>query len=232
MSIVEKVVNRHVERGEVKPSQANEPKQTARTPLAEAELAADRSNIFAAVKGVVESEPESFANNPSLMQDFKFLKRPLLAQLFKPSNHGKSGHVVLVTSDLPGAGKSFVSLNLAVSIAQEQLTEVILIDADPLRRNLTVALGLEEQAGLLETLVDCNSHPADFVIPSDIPSLHFIPAGQSSQRSASPPRPARRGIVCRSPRLHPSGRAGSGRGRLGAEGPHRRAPVPSRRDRA
>jgi Mrp family chromosome partitioning ATPase len=39
----------------------------------------------------------------------------------------------MVTSSLPGEGKTFVSLNLAMSLAMELDTEVLLVDADASR---------------------------------------------------------------------------------------------------
>jgi protein-tyrosine kinase len=128
--------------------------------------------------------PSAEEDNPALSQDFKFLKRPLLARVFGRSGDATSGgHLVLVTSDLPGAGKSFVSVNLAASIAQEQMMNVILIDADPLRRNLTVALGQEDRPGLLELLVDSDVEPASMTLKTDVPSLRFLPAGQPLDNS-------------------------------------------------
>jgi receptor protein-tyrosine kinase len=112
------------------------------------------------------------------------LKRPLLARVFGLSQSTtKKGNVVLVASDFPGAGKSFISFNLAVSIAQEQLTNVLLIDADPLRRNLTTALGQDDGPGFLQVLDDPDMQIDAVTMQTDIPGFRFVPAGQLQENA-------------------------------------------------
>jgi len=142
------------------------------------------ADVVVATKNIAMVGPSAAANHPDLAQDFKFLKRPLLARIFGLSGDKVApGHIVLVTSDSPGAGKSFVSLNLAASIAQEQLTKVILIDADPLRRNLSVALEQEDKPGLLEIIANPDIVPESVALQTDVPSLRFLPAGQPDPNS-------------------------------------------------
>lgn len=77
-----------------------------------------------------------------------------------------------------------MAFNLAISLAQEQMLNVILIDADALRRNLTVTLGQKDRKGLLETLSDANVSPDAYLLNTDIPSLRFLPAGQPREDSS------------------------------------------------
>jgi len=183
MSIVEKAVGRHEsdgKRGAIKPAPA--PRQTA--PQSEQASPAANPPVIVHTGRAAESGLVSMEEHPALAQDFRFLKRPLLTRLFRPGDAAQStGHIVLVTSDLPGAGKSFVSLNLAIAIAREQLIRVVLIDGDPLRRNLTTALGMEDQPGLMELLVDPDGNPDQFALATEFPSLQFIPAGQPREDS-------------------------------------------------
>jgi Mrp family chromosome partitioning ATPase len=60
--------------------------------------------------------------------------------------------VVLVTSALPGDGKSFTSLNLALSFARERHFKVTLVDADVARRNISRLFAAEELTGLIDWL--------------------------------------------------------------------------------
>ncbi len=84
---------------------------------------------------------------------------------------------LMVTSSVSGEGKSFVSLNLAISLA---LTgkKVVLVDADLHNPSLHTKLNLEQQAGLAEFLLgEADEH--QIVTKSDLhPNLFFIAAGR------------------------------------------------------
>lgn len=186
MSIVEKVVRQQAARGG-KPAERDEADveraKRKRTRKAERTVekgqAGKSEGIVVATRNLEHRGIITVAENPLLAQDFRFLKRPLLSRLFRPDAPSDScDHIIVITSDLPGAGKTFVSLNLAEAIAREQLIKVILIDADSLRRSLTTALGQEDRPGLLEALSDLGSSPQDYLLPTDMPSLSLMPAGQ------------------------------------------------------
>jgi len=90
---------------------------------------------------------------------------------------------LLVTSTLPGEGKTFVALNLAQAIAHQHERRVLLIDADLRAAMLHVAMGAPAAPGLS----DCLQGEADeFSIiqanPQD--NLFFIPAGRSVSNPA------------------------------------------------
>jgi capsular exopolysaccharide synthesis family protein len=59
---------------------------------------------------------------------------------------------ILITSSLPGEGKTFVASNLAKSIARQVERRVLLIDADLRAPRLHVALGAPSAPGLTEYL--------------------------------------------------------------------------------
>ena len=59
---------------------------------------------------------------------------------------------VLVSSGLPGEGKSYVALNLAVSFAKHKGNRVLLIDGDMRRSSLHKLLGAPREPGLSEYL--------------------------------------------------------------------------------
>ena len=60
-------------------------------------------------------------------------------------------NVVAVTSALPGEGKTFTSVNLALSLALERGREVVLVDGDTAKRNVTHIFRLEGEPGLLDS---------------------------------------------------------------------------------
>jgi protein-tyrosine kinase len=116
---------------------------------------------------------------PHVARDFRFLKRPVLARVFGLSRSAsRSGNLVMLTSDLPQAGKSFVSLNLSASMASERMMRVVLIDADPVRHTLSTRLGVDSRPGLLDLLAGDFSHPSEVLLSTDVDSLYFMPAGR------------------------------------------------------
>ena len=85
---------------------------------------------------------------------------------------------VVVTSSIPGEGKTFTSLNLAVCCAQRSELRVLLVDADLRTRGLSGLLGFPSGPGLGEML----SGQAGFeqaVCGTDLPNLYTVAAGSS-----------------------------------------------------
>ncbi len=91
--------------------------------------------------------------------------------------HGESGKVILVTSNLPNEGKSYISLNLASAFAVTH-KKTILIECD-LRTpsNMVKEFNIPlDQFGLSSFLIK-NSKLEDILIKSVIPNLDIIPSG-------------------------------------------------------
>lgn len=61
-------------------------------------------------------------------------------------------HTLLVTSSLPGEGKSFVALNLALAIMRQHNRYVLLVDGDLRKPKLATCLGVPGVPGLSELL--------------------------------------------------------------------------------
>lgn len=114
-----------------------------------------------------------------LSMEFRRAKRPLLYNVkseIQAHGHPNGRNLILVTSAVPGEGKSFVSTNLALSIASEIDQTVLLIDGDVMRRGTASFLGLEQTRGLLDVAAgDCGVE--DVLLHTNIPSLTIIPAG-------------------------------------------------------
>jgi Mrp family chromosome partitioning ATPase len=87
-------------------------------------------------------------------------------------------NVVLVTSALPGEGKTFTSLNLALSIVRDREMRVVLVDGDVARPGLTPTLGLEGQPGLVDALEDITRDVGSVTYQTDVDGLFFVPAGK------------------------------------------------------
>lgn len=117
---------------------------------------------------------------PNLMsEEFRIIKRSILLSAFsKGDKKVKNGNVVLVTSSNPGEGKSFCAINLALSIATEQDTTVLLIDADFSKPEVLNRLGVSGGRGLMDVVADENMDVGDCLIRTNIPNLVLLPAGR------------------------------------------------------
>ncbi|TAN02991.1 MAG: exopolysaccharide biosynthesis protein [Rhodanobacteraceae bacterium] len=114
-----------------------------------------------------------------LADEVRRVKRPLLDNACGKS--GKSfqhGQRIVVTSAVPGEGKTFTAMNLALSLAREPDFEVLLVDADIPKSDITQVLGLQGRAGLMEVLADERRRPADVIVRTDVPNLSIVPAGE------------------------------------------------------
>jgi Mrp family chromosome partitioning ATPase len=83
----------------------------------------------------------------------------------------------MVASALSGEGKSFTTVNLCLSIARERDWSVVLVDADSSKPHLTRQFSAENELGLMDLLCDPGLKFEDIVMPTDIDSLSFLPAG-------------------------------------------------------
>ena len=90
---------------------------------------------------------------------------------------GAQNNVLMFTSPLPSMGKSFVSLNLAVLLAQAG-KRILLIDADYQRGQLHKSLGLDMGPGLPE-VVRGQSELKETVKATQVDNLYCIPRGFS-----------------------------------------------------
>ena len=82
---------------------------------------------------------------------------------------------IVVTSSIPGEGKSTIVLNLAVSLADTG-ARVLLIDADLRRPSIAEYAGLEGAAGLTTVLIG-RAKGADVVQPWGDGTLDILPSG-------------------------------------------------------
>jgi len=118
-------------------------------------------------------KPNSFET-----EQFKILKTKIL---FPES--GVSPRTIMVTSAVPGEGKSFVTANLDVSIAQDINHHVLLMDCDMRQPNLHKIFGFSEVKGLSNYLT--NGMPlASVLIRPPMEKLTLLPVGTPPQNPA------------------------------------------------
>ena len=112
-----------------------------------------------------------------ITESFRRIKRQILANLANPEIDAPSANLVMVTSALPGGGKTFCTINLAISIAQEMDHTVLLVDADVAKPSIPLALGLKTEMGLMNVLLDRKINLAEVLWKTDIDKLTLLPAG-------------------------------------------------------
>ncbi len=122
--------------------------------------------------GVIAPEDEE----RRLAEEYRIIKRPLLKAMTGDEAPALS-NILVVTSAVPGEGKTFTSLNLALSLALERNREVVLIDGDVAKRDITHVFGLDEEPGLLDAAGTTDHDLASTILKTDVPSLYVMPAG-------------------------------------------------------
>jgi Mrp family chromosome partitioning ATPase len=74
-------------------------------------------------------------------------------------------------------------VNLALSLANERDTEVLLIDADFAKPEILSTLGLEAGPGIIDAIADPAIDVESCVIRTDLPGLSVLPAGRASNEA-------------------------------------------------
>lgn len=120
----------------------------------------------------------------TIAEEFRVIKRPLISNA---KGHGAApiakGNLIMVTSSLPGEGKSFSAINLAVSMAMELDFTVLLVDADFSRPSVLPRLGLPAEKGLMDVLVGEVPDLRDVMLRTNIEKLTILPAGMPHARA-------------------------------------------------
>nr|WP_246204910.1 AAA family ATPase [Altericroceibacterium indicum] len=119
----------------------------------------------------------------ALLEEFRIVKREVLrkARENEQRDHATSAQRVLVCSPLPDEGKTFCATNLALAIAAEKDSEVLLVDADFAKPSVLSTLGLTSTGpGMMDALANPNIKVQDCVLATDVPGLWVLPAGNQS----------------------------------------------------
>jgi len=124
------------------------------------------------------------APKSQIADEFRVLKRPIIRNaLGQAGARVRNGNLVMVTSALPGEGKTFTSLNLALSIAMEVDSTVLLVDGDVAHPTFPQVLGAPHAPGLLDLLTRDDIDFADAMVRTNVEKLTLLPAGARHRRS-------------------------------------------------
>ena len=117
-----------------------------------------------------------------IQDDFRRVKRPLVSNACgRDKLMVDRGNLILVTSSVPGEGKTFTSVNLALSISQEMDNTVLLVDCDVAKQGVSRMLGLENVAGLVDVLESDDLSIGDVLLQTDIPNFRVVSAGKQNE---------------------------------------------------
>lgn len=115
-----------------------------------------------------------------LAEEFRILKRPLLNNASLEGEAAiRRSNLIMVTSAIAGEGKTFTSINLALSISMEVDRSVLLVDADMIRPMVLERLGLQPRKGLMDVLRDSSLDLSEVMLRTNIPKLSLLPSGES-----------------------------------------------------
>ena len=110
--------------------------------------------------------------SPAVSEAFRVLR----AKILVPPDGRPSPRTILVTSVLPQEGKSFVSANLGVALAQGIDQHALLVDCDLRLPTLSGLLGIEGSGGLSDYLKNTEELPA-LIRKTSMDKLSILPSG-------------------------------------------------------
>jgi len=121
-----------------------------------------------------------------LSEEIRLVKHRLM-QRMRLFDHDRIGEtsspldsVIMVTSARPSEGKSFVSLNLALSFIVDEGLNVLLVDADPVQRSILSTLDINAERGLIDLLRNPSLDMADVLLRDAHLRFGVLPGGSTS----------------------------------------------------
>jgi protein-tyrosine kinase len=196
MSIVEKAMDKLQRRA------AAEQRRAAEAPVLPAATAVSHlgpgANIAA---GVASSPPRHLlhinqmrlrdlgvlppeAEHRRIAAEFRRIKRPLVERVLSATGEVAGNvNVIMVASAVPGEGKTFTAVNLAMSLALEKDASVLLIDADVPKPQISVVLGIQAGRGLLDAIIDPTLDVESLIHDTDIANLSVLGIGTKADNA-------------------------------------------------
>lgn len=121
-------------------------------------------------------------NAKLLDREIRNIKRPLLRNAFGPiAETTSNANLLMVSSSLPDEGKTFISVNIALSVARELGKTVLLVDADIAKPSMSTMFELESRKGLVDVLLNPTMDLRTVLVKTEVPGLTIMPAGGFSE---------------------------------------------------
>jgi protein-tyrosine kinase len=126
-----------------------------------------------------------YKQDREVSEQFRHIKRPLLARAFgRGMTPVAGGRVIMISSALPGEGKTFCAINLARNLCLDTDSSVLLVDADTAKPRITRALGLLDEPGLVDALKGDSIDVESLVSTTNVAKLSVLPAGRASETAS------------------------------------------------
>ncbi|HUN74839.1 MAG TPA: hypothetical protein VMU40_10025 [Steroidobacteraceae bacterium] len=111
-------------------------------------------------------------------------RRPVIAATTGKAHRPPSNaRLILVGSALPAEGKTFTAVNLAFSMTLEKDLEVVLVDGDVAKPQISKMFGVDAEPGLLDAATDASVDLERLILPTDVPNLFLLPSGARSDEA-------------------------------------------------
>ena len=95
----------------------------------------------------------------------------------------KGGNTLMVTSSVPGEGKTLTAINLAFAVAKEFNQTVLLVDCDFRQQKVYKMLGIPSEKGLVDYILD-RSPLEDLILWPGVEKMTLISGGQTLEGSS------------------------------------------------
>jgi protein-tyrosine kinase len=112
---------------------------------------------------------------------YRRIKRPLIEKALSGTIALGEPSALMITSALPGDGKTFTTVNLALSMALERDISVLMVDCDVAKRHVSEIFGLGDDAGLMDALVDESLDIESLVVGTNQRGLSLLSAGSRTE---------------------------------------------------
>ncbi|SHI12801.1 polysaccharide biosynthesis tyrosine autokinase [Desulfofustis glycolicus] len=157
-----------------KPSQSEQPKNRSAKPVERA-APAPRTKLVRSNDNSGKWDERLFkaVNSDAYIPEiFKTLRSHIL----HPLEGQKVPKTIMVTSAIPKEGKSFVTANLGITLAQGMDQYALLVDCDLRRPSLAPMFGLNKSPGLADYLRD-DIDLSELIVRSSVDKLSILPSG-------------------------------------------------------
>ena len=124
------------------------------------------------------------AQQHRVADQYRLIKRPILnIASGRGAYQSDDANLVMIASPMPGDGKTFNCINLALSIATEKDKSVLLVDADVANPHISRLFGVDNEPGLIDLLTDESLAVGDLLLKTNVPGLRLLPAGQNNEHT-------------------------------------------------